>query len=498
MSQNYLVNLMWLNQDLKEGCEYIYCGNNIQKGFLEPILGWAEKTAGDCEIRVWYNSKTTTPEAVKRTEELIQNMLAQSNKNSLSKVSLVDIHTLKSVQEYEAILFPSVEQYYRKPPVYFKADLIRVMICHEIAEKKEHNYIVYSDLNIPPLTSGELFNDSTKRDLEVCGLVLAKNAKNDTPYENAFYIIDSNNIDMMQAIKIGLIDINLKRAEIFSQESILENQLKNYQFMEQIVYMSHDAMMKLYKFYKGEAEIGKNSYKNIPSHEERLHFYDESETIIEIKRALLKENFVFDGIVYKPEENLNRFFKIKAVNKPVSSFYNTSRKIFNACNQGANNALRMAGYNPYAAACKMITKTHYNIEAFDSLVDNFSLDINKIEKSTFYDVLHSPKVHSFLHIAIENIDADLVTHLLKKGADIFSRPYGISPLEFLCGKMVEEAKKPSHNQHTYEKYSNMMRSMEKAIIHDLTLKKKFSDTREQFRQSLYSSSESPLKKWTPR
>ncbi len=213
----YSVNLMWINQSLSQDQKYL-CADQTDEGFkmkcLDPIMEWIKKSDEHTPIYFWYDSKHTNENALNNTRvSILKEMTDLKKPHGIIKFQ--DVRDIEVVRNNE-------EAFSDKLLVYFRSDLLRVVVGDELSREKRTRYIVYSDLNIPPLSKEELFYEEkgksdkeTLKNLEEYGLVLAKNATWDDSgknYENAFFILDTQNDDMIRAIRVALIDINIDRA----------------------------------------------------------------------------------------------------------------------------------------------------------------------------------------------------------------------------------------------------------------------------------------------
>jgi hypothetical protein len=246
---HYSVNLMWINSSLNPHQEYL-C--NEREACLNPIKNWVEKSDKRAEINIWYDSKFSSEIALEKTKNELRNILNPD----ATFPNFRDIRALQFVKDNENIFSQVI-------PVYFRADLLRIIATYELALKKDRDFFVYADFNVPALSKKELFDPETLNQLNNFGLVMSRNPiPIDANYENGFFILDAFNPSMMQATKLGLIDINIQRAnEILrrgyssKQEGETLGQALCESKFPQIVWTSYTAMFKYYLFLEMAAEV---------------------------------------------------------------------------------------------------------------------------------------------------------------------------------------------------------------------------------------------------
>jgi hypothetical protein len=300
----YSINLMWINNDRSSDQQYL-CANyqeyEYTKKCLDPLADWVKKATPDAQVNVWYDSNFSTPAAIERTHR----DLLKEAPDARDRFTFMDIRDLAYVRIYP-------EVFSNKTNLNFRSDLLRVIVADYLARMDNHDdYIVYSDLNIPALSKQEIFDDETLRKLKLYGLVLAKNKSGDLnhPYENSFFILDSQNESMMQVSKEGLIDINIKRAQEFlnrgytkQEESLsLGTALCESKF-SQILWMSYGAVFQYYLYLAMAAEILRPGEK-LKSIIDKNHAYNNIELLhdaakITIPRDAIRTYLYTNGFAY--------------------------------------------------------------------------------------------------------------------------------------------------------------------------------------------------------
>lgn len=155
------IHLMWINnQPLKE-IEYVFPKEKTSE-ISSAVKGWAEINQDlTTEIVFWYDSLTVSAEAANNTKEKIMNDVGC---HLLERFSLRDIRSLETVKETSTLFELDV-------PVYFRADLVRMLIGYEALTNIELPFYCqtycYSDLNVTPEPKSYILSEKTEKVLEV-------------------------------------------------------------------------------------------------------------------------------------------------------------------------------------------------------------------------------------------------------------------------------------------------------------------------------------------
>lgn len=196
-TNDYRINLVWVGKNCNSEFRYIFPVKDAAEAyekFLNPAFSWA-KLNPKTIIQVWYDSEMTTPQAIDETRKLIE---AKS-----SQIVLRDLRTLAKVREHEAAFSAEV-------PVYFRADLLRLIVSINDIEEERVKYSVYADFDVVPLEKKLIFDQQTIDGIDEHQIVFAKWLWND---ENFFHIITEKNKNKLDAIKFVLIDLMIHKAE---------------------------------------------------------------------------------------------------------------------------------------------------------------------------------------------------------------------------------------------------------------------------------------------
>lgn len=103
--------------------------------------------------------------------------------------------------------------YQNKFPIYFKVDLIRVMILIQLVKLNPNKYAIYADLDTTPLDQNEMFTDKSIRILQKYGLALPRCQKHN--FENSFHILAGKNLTcdkfMINSLEKIIIEFNIMK-----------------------------------------------------------------------------------------------------------------------------------------------------------------------------------------------------------------------------------------------------------------------------------------------
>jgi len=257
LAHEYAMNFLRVNSAQMKNSDY-FCANQDEESYkkdcLQPILDWIEKSKSDAEIIISYDSFFSNEKALERIKsDILLKMECMTEKPALSFLDIRDLELIKK----NAVVFSDAL------PIYFRVDLLRVIVAYYLALLNPKRLIGYTDFNVPAHSKEELLDQSTLDKLKLYGLVLAQNKAGDfnNPYENGFFIMDPENKEMMQAIKFGLIDINIARGYEFldrgfttKEHKSLGSALCKSKFPE-ILWISYRSTFSYYLYLNMAAEI---------------------------------------------------------------------------------------------------------------------------------------------------------------------------------------------------------------------------------------------------
>lgn len=364
-------NVTWFNPKFDPDQTGLF-KNGEEARQIETLVDWAKQNADlKFPINVWYDSITTSKEALANT----QNHLALALKEIQEKTQEIrfrDIWSLDYISKYSSA-FDSRQN------IYFKSDLARMAILlryKDSAFEETPRYMVYSDLNIPPISLSAMYTDEKRKRvygplpsniLEEFGFALCQNHAGDRnyAYENAFLILDSQHKIACQSLWFGVLEINRERGEVFASRWA-DWQVSTQEKKCQIVFTSFAQMYKYYKYLKGEYGIGKEPEHMPVTLEARIEKFNRPSSLFEIESSEMKEDCLYtkdcqekdyvgyqlankthpkfgpideNGYVTKQVRYSYKVYKEKGeseslrdltidVNKPISSFYNSRSRFY--------------------------------------------------------------------------------------------------------------------------------------------------------------------------
>jgi hypothetical protein len=121
-------------------------------------------------------------------------------------------------------------------PVYFKVDLVRLIILLQLVKENPNSYAIYADFDTTPLTKKQIFTEKSKDLLKKHGLVLPSHRAR--IYENSFHILAgdkmSENNYMQISIEKILVEFNIQKI------------LHDYKIRAQDIYNNYIDMLLFY------------------------------------------------------------------------------------------------------------------------------------------------------------------------------------------------------------------------------------------------------------
>ena len=215
--KQYDINLMWINRTNDPTRELLFPGTReeIKARVLDSALGWAKQNP-NATVNLWYDSQSSTPEALQRTQELIQDCSTEGR-----TVKLMDIRSLPIVSQNPEIFSGLL-------PVYFHVDLLKLIIVLNSIQQDGVDAAIFADLQVGDLrqdkerlTQPELFSEEKMKALQEYGMLLAGHSreisgaggKGISPVENQ-YLQLIHHEKMLKALQY-VINLNLTNASEF-------------------------------------------------------------------------------------------------------------------------------------------------------------------------------------------------------------------------------------------------------------------------------------------
>jgi hypothetical protein len=120
----------------------------------------------------------------------------------------------KQLVEYFGLKIDGTPSLYDKVPVYFKVDLVRLIILLQLVRKNPNSYAIYADFDTQALDEKIIFTEESIKILDTHGLVLP-GSSSFIKFENSFHIIAGENLTcdnyMILSIDKILIEYNIQK-----------------------------------------------------------------------------------------------------------------------------------------------------------------------------------------------------------------------------------------------------------------------------------------------
>lgn len=205
---NYSINLMWLNRTLNPEMPFIdnsHDENTLIENLLSKAKKWKDSNP-DAEVTLWYDSNFVTQEQLQATQAILDKY---AKEDPTYKFALRDVRDIDIVKNNSDVFSDNI-------PIYFRVDLMKLIIClHSIIEDRRE-CAIFSDLEVgesrygkktPRMNKEELFNFQDMIALEYIGLLVNMSGFG---MENQFFQLISKP-EAIAAMKI-YINANLLRA----------------------------------------------------------------------------------------------------------------------------------------------------------------------------------------------------------------------------------------------------------------------------------------------
>lgn len=268
---HYTVNLVWINKHTSKWDEtrpFVFPETH-ERTFLEQrIFEWARLSSG-ADVNVWFDGgapgfEMVSEAQIQQTQQLFDRF-NQENPHA-GRVFLKNVRSIAQVQENEAV-FSS------ETPVYFRADLLRVMATVDTLDKQRavsvgsgapsDSYFIYADFDVAPLSQEELFDPETLAHLGRFGMVVAQGGLSSgiVPMENAFHIVRGGQAHLMEALKTAIIETNIQRGKIALDGELHTRHYPHTSALPQIVYDSYPSMYRYLYHLEGLGSLQVKQYQ---------------------------------------------------------------------------------------------------------------------------------------------------------------------------------------------------------------------------------------------
>jgi hypothetical protein len=242
----HAINLFWINKELDLNQNYIFPSQDeteLTNTHLKTILDWATKNPYNTIIQVWYDGSLITQDAVDNTQKLINKSISDSS--LVAPIIFRDVRSLPFVEQNPHIFESKLD-------VYFRADLLRLIVSLHDILVEDISYSMYADLDMPPITYEEIYDEETLETLENFGIILTKDLSAGIHgFENNFHIISHHNNNILEAIQFVVIDVNVERAKNLLRKSV---SLDQNPLFRQMVFTSYRDMFQYFYYLEGYYE----------------------------------------------------------------------------------------------------------------------------------------------------------------------------------------------------------------------------------------------------
>lgn len=236
---NISINLLWCNREIDYSNTYIFptiwTRNEEDINILERVMDWAKSYP---IVNIWFDSVSVTSKQVDDTRLELSKRINELYKDKRPEIILKDIRKdLKIVIEHP--------QTFDKSNLYFHVDLSRVVASYEtLINSRDIIFFLYADFSLnPSLYSREKLLEDPEiiTYLNTYGMIQGRR-RLAGKYENSFHIWSNIKLNLMKAIKVAIIDVNIdrkKNASLYWPSNYSEN-------LDQVVYNSYPLMMTVF------------------------------------------------------------------------------------------------------------------------------------------------------------------------------------------------------------------------------------------------------------
>lgn len=254
----YLINLMWVNEKLDPDQPHVINKNEKEVAKLcEDLKEWSVGNPG-VKVIFWFDGNHVSKNAVDATATMLKDTPGGE------RVQFCDIRTLEHFASNPDLLSETL-------PVYFRADLARLVVLWHFAQTTEVIYTIYVDIDVPPMTKDQLFDKQMIEDLNTQGFVLAHSDTTIGNYENQFLALNTRNSEAVRALQ-EVINLDTHRAKWalkngYYPDSIgkrLGNPMKP---LTQIAFDDLQYMFSLYYVFKDKLPLLELDARPLESHE---------------------------------------------------------------------------------------------------------------------------------------------------------------------------------------------------------------------------------------
>ena len=167
---------MWVNSQKIESSVTIAANldaTNFNCQLIQPVIKWA-KANPEAKVYLWYDSAHTTKQAIEDSKSILDEAL---RREEISNAELKDVREIPCVMN-------NLDTFTQAIPIYFRVDLLKLIILLDSIEREGFDSAVFSDLEVGDMrpTGGrmnkhELFNQNVCNDFERIGFIAGSNIR---------------------------------------------------------------------------------------------------------------------------------------------------------------------------------------------------------------------------------------------------------------------------------------------------------------------------------
>lgn len=258
-SNNYSINLICLNPVFRKKQKYIHPGSNkeeLEDHFFKQIFEWATANP-QSRINLWFDSKTTTIDAVKNTKLFIKNAHPE-----ISNIIFKDVHSLLSAKKIDTVFGQ------RANLLSLKNELLEIIIAMEEVSLGRESYAVVGRLfevpeyrealDLHKLSGKEIFNNQTTDDLQRFGI----SVRDKLGFR--FRIVGGNTEGLFEILSNNWVYPNLDKVkEQIQGKDCCDICCADMSGLQQIIYCSYPGMFACFYHIAGFGELNVEKYDHL-------------------------------------------------------------------------------------------------------------------------------------------------------------------------------------------------------------------------------------------
>jgi hypothetical protein len=184
----YSIHLMWINKEWSDS-KFVFPFDRGQE-FIKQIKLW-KRLNPEANLIFWYDGAFVKNGSVEVTLKCFDS----------GEITMRDVRELEIVKSNPDVFSEKIN-------VYFRADLLRIIVAYTELSVPQASWFVYADIDIAPIAKEIMFDNSTQKHLDQYGFELVEWSSG---FENSFQIFGNSKPSVIEAIKFAIIDLNLSK-----------------------------------------------------------------------------------------------------------------------------------------------------------------------------------------------------------------------------------------------------------------------------------------------